>query len=79
MSEADVATRDDAEEEVRCHCGHGRWHPRVSHEFKYNALGWFLLMMGATPEPVSMEWTCKVCGESLGTSKRMADFNRARR
>ena len=74
-----AASAASTELEPRCRCGYGRWHFNVGTDAHYSVVGWFLLMMGATPEPTSIDFRCKKCGDSLGSSREMKDFRRATR
>jgi hypothetical protein len=67
---------DSAKDEPRCACGYGRGHYMVSAEGKYDAKGWFLLMLGATPDPVRLVYSCRRCGGSLGESTDPEDLKR---
>lgn len=52
-----------------CRCGHDRTHPQVHPEPKYTLMGWFLLLMGATPNPIHAVYRCARCHEVVGATR----------
>lgn len=53
----------------QCRCGHDSAHPLVHPEPKYTLLGWFLLLMGATPNPTHAVFRCSRCQQVLGATR----------
>lgn len=51
-----------------CRCGYDLTHPMVETHDHYGIGGWFLLMMGATPVPVRIDYRCSRCGVVLATT-----------
>jgi len=62
--------------EPTCSCGYDRSHAKVEKNPSYGPFGWALLMLGATPVPRHVEYKCKKCGESLGTSDDPEEIRR---
>lgn len=52
-----------------CRCGYDRNHPTVHPEPKYTLTGWFLLLMGATPNPRYAVYRCSRCHQTVGATK----------
>lgn len=53
----------------KCRCGHTIGHAQVHPEPKYSVFGWFLLLMGATPNPLYAVYRCGRCETALGATK----------
>lgn len=62
----------------RCRCGHDRNHPDVEAHPSYGFFAWLLLLNGATGKPKKITYTCRVCGEDLGTTRDPAVLRRFR-
>lgn len=52
-----------------CRCGHAIGHIHVHPEPKYSYFGWFLLLLGATPNPLYAVYRCGRCNQALGATK----------
>lgn len=52
-----------------CRCGFDRTHPQVHPEPKYSLMGWFMLLMGATPNPQYALYRCARCRQVIGGTK----------
>ncbi len=44
-----------------CNCGYDAKHPMIETHEHYSALGWVLLMCGATPVPIRIDYRCSRC------------------
>ncbi len=53
-------------EEQLCRCGTDRFAPLVVPSPVFGAFGWFLLVLGATPKPLRVEYRCSRCNHYFG-------------
>lgn len=67
----------EPESEPRCKCGYDKRHPMVSAEPRYDAKGWFWLIMGATPDPVRVVFKCRRCDQVIDESDDPEELKRA--
>jgi hypothetical protein len=49
----------------------------VSAEPRYDAKGWFWLIMGATPDPVHVVFKCRRCDQVIAESDDPEELKRA--
>lgn len=52
----------------KCRCGYDLTHPLVETKEHYSGGGWVLLVMGATPLPVRVDYVCTRCETKLGST-----------
>jgi hypothetical protein len=48
-----------------CKCGHDRNHPMVSPVAEYTRLGWALILIGISAEPIAIRYKCRRCETTL--------------
>ncbi|MGZ3423378.1 MAG: hypothetical protein ACXWUG_00820 [Polyangiales bacterium] len=57
-----------SEQAAKCRCGHGRDHYMVSAEPKYGLWKLFVVSMGISQRPESIEYRCRRCDEVFDVS-----------
>lgn len=52
-----------------CVCGYRRGHHFVSEEAEYTIMGWVLLIIGVTPQPIRVIFRCRRCDFVFGETR----------
>jgi hypothetical protein len=68
------APKETAPALPRCKCGHDRTHYMVSAEPQYGIWQLFVVSMGISQQPRSMEYRCRRCNEVFDRSDEVSKY-----
>ena len=68
----------EADEGVRCRCGHDKKHPRVRPEKEYSFWGQLIFGLMYTPLPTAIRYRCGICKGVVGEIKDPAVLEKFR-